>query len=217
MDKLFIGQFDKSMIQDISEFSKRYSGSWIYNETDNKPVKIEAANGTIVNLCDPYYNIETIQAVTNKVYSVRLPTLGFFNGKTSFYYGVRVPSRQYKRGICSQNYNIIDSIKSLLNKTICTITTQEGILYAYKETKTLILNAIKELNEPNIIGRVLNKEFAVSLNTLSPEQIYLLWYKNKPVAEIYPNSGTIKVKYKHVKQEIIDYNKYIESKQWKII
>lgn len=217
MDKLFIGRFDNSMIQDISEFSKRYTGTWIYDEIAKSPFYVDQANPDYAILTNIDCQQEKVTICTNRIFSARKPIIGFFNTKTSFNYGIRVPNRQYKRGICEQNYNAIDSIKSLTNKRIVTNHLPDVIKYAYTETKSCILDTIRDLETQSLLGRVLNKDFAVSLNTFSEENIYLLWYKNKPVAEIYPNTESIRIRYKHIKQEIMDYNKYIESKKWKII
>ena len=217
MDKQFIGHFDNSMLQDVSEFSKRYSNTWIYEEKTKTSFMVEEVLPEKVWLLKTNGNRIEIPIITEKVFSVKPPIIGFFNNDTEFCYGIRIPNRQYKRGICQQNYNAIESIKTLRHNRIILSDLAYTIDYAYKEANCFIQNAIEQLENPKLTGRALNKNFAVSLNTLSPENIYLLWYKNKPVAEIYQNTKTIKVKYKHIKQEILDYNKYIENKQWKII
>jgi hypothetical protein len=214
---LFIGRFDESMIQNSAEFSKRYLDSWIYNETEKKAVYIKKINEVAVELLDCSHREETISLYTDTVFSNRSPTLGFFNMKRGFGYGIRVPARQFKRGICTQNYNPVNSLDTLVRKELITFNLSTALNFAYEEHKNCILDVIEELNSTDTIGRILNKDFAVSLNTFSPENLYLLWYKNTPVGEIYPDNKIIRVKYKHVKQEVMDYNKYIENRQWKIL
>lgn len=217
MDKQFIGHFDTSMVQDLGEFSKRYLSSWIYEEATKTPYYITKILQDNIFLETSNKSSIKVPSITERKFSVKQPNLGFFNAETTFLYGIKVPDRQYKRGICSQNYNAINSIRTLLNKTITLRDISYAIEYMFTKPDCLLMPAIEQLKNTDKVGIALNTNFAVSLNTYSPEDIYLLWYKNKPVAEVYTNSKTIKVKYKHVKQEIQDYNKYIESREWKIL
>lgn len=126
----------------------------------------------------------------------------FNHGKQALEF-IRLPHRQYRRGICRENVRIYSPVRHLWQQEAhpWTISTLRDALFpTYPEN---IEKAITQLRNKEVISVALNAKFSLTLNfTNVKKEIFFLFYCNKCVATV--EKDVIKVGHPLFKQEILD-------------
>ena len=216
----FVGAFDDSMLHDMQEFSKRYTDTYIFcAPSEGEKAHLynvrEIFEGK-VHLFNLDYGEIILSEYSNAVLEVRWPKRGLFNTKDNFGFVYRIPDRQWKRAPCNKNVHFSFPMDEVLAKRLVSHNWSTSIYQAYSTDTYTIKQAISLLEvHTTRVGLALNREWAVSLPTNNKENLYILWYGQVPVGEIYPKGNVIKMKYSHVTQELSDYLRDTEQ-SWKI-
>jgi len=214
----FIGRFDNSMLEEMVEFEKRYSKTWIWAKFKNLDWTlwhIDNISEESVLLQNPEMGDVLLKPNTDVELEVRWPKSKFFNFNNTIFWGFKIPDRQWKRAPCQKNYAAVRTLDSLFGfRNGPTPLSTELLQTAFQPTANLqIIAAINQLKNSSISGVALNDNFAISLPPVRKD-FYLLWYKNQPVAEVSPTSKTISVRTTHLHQEVSDFLRDNEQTKW---
>lgn len=135
----------------------------------------------------------------------KFPERILFNHNKQALEFVRLPNRQYRRGICKDNAIIQDPVRILwglatssnLNHKIL----QSALKAQYPENCE---SAINTLLKPEAVSIALNSKFAISLSFTKDPDIYFLFYSNKCIGYWTQKDKKFVIKNKEFRQEVLD-------------
>lgn len=118
---------------------------------------------------------------------------------------VRMPNRQYKRGMCKDNVQIYSPVRKTMdgrayNWNIKTI--KDALFPVYPKNCE---EAIEALANKDVASIAINPTFMLSqsiTNNTKTKRIYHLWFSNKVIG--YWEKGTVHIKHNLFKQEVLD-------------
>lgn len=207
------------MLEEIIELEKRYNKTWIWAKmpkSDWKLFHINQVQETGIDLNNQEVGDIFLKAQTDAELEVRWPENKFFNFEDTVYWGYKIPDRQWKRAPCSKNFGFTRTCDQLFGSRTNRIFHEQLIHAAFVENEpTSILEIVNSLKKTDITARAHGKNFAVSLPPVKKD-FYILWYNNRPVAEIHVPQKEIVVKYPYLKQEILDFNRDYELNTWNL-
>lgn len=213
----FVGRFDESCLPNMEEFDKRYKGTYVWVEREDK-------EGDYFKYTNNAYSPSGIKLIfenskgkvitseyTKTNISVRLPETGYFNPTniSCAYLFTRKPARQFKRGISSDNIRMYSPLRNKV--AIQKIPTSIGGEYlkdALLKNFMSLDNALRCLN--NRVSVALNSMFAISLSWLDDRPF--LWFYDNIVGLINVEKQIIQVNKLYL-QEVKDL---IEGTVWKL-
>lgn len=119
---------------------------------------------------------------------LEVPATGYFNYKNHALLLFRLPARQWRRGLCSDNHEIFNPFRRLLpNEGGFFYKPAWGMQLAdalYKRALTHDPNrSIRLLNE-GLASSAITRDLAISLSPTSAKDGFLVWYKANPVGRI---------------------------------
>ncbi len=183
--------------EQISEFVKKYSGTylWLEYKDKNKLVVLADSDG------DRFYFRDAItdagyQIVydTDATITAYFPSSRYINFNGRVLYFTRIPARQYSKAPHKQNCGFYDPLA--YHKQAVPHLSSEAMLEAFHPTYYEF--GYQKWN----IGYAMSPEFAITLHPQSDDK-QLLWYKLWPVAEV--EGKTFKVVLEPLRQEVIDF------------
>lgn len=121
----------------------------------------------------------------------RYPPVGVFQHGGDAMVFLRRPSRQYRRGICSDNssmYNVTRSVTGVLS----TQWSVGEIQSAFDHKVSTFADALAQLRKKGIRSVALRNNYALSLS-MTKEPDYVLWHWTHPVARISSTGAVVKV------------------------
>jgi len=130
------------------------------------------------------------------------PERRLFNHKNMALEFIRLPHRQYRRGICKENVSIYSPLRALWNGDghAWNINTIRDVLYPkYPENIDGVLTL---LNQKTAISVAINDKFMLSLSFTTAKEHYYLWYCNKCIG--YFHKDVFYIKHPLFTQEILD-------------
>jgi len=190
----------------IPEMEKKYGSTYLILITNNKEERVVLYKGFL----DGFHVFTDSEGVkikltqdTNYQLICSFPERKLFNHQGVAFEFMRLPNRQYRRGICKDNAKIYSPVKSLYNMDghPWTIELLESALYA--QYPSTCEEAIKDLQKREKLGVALSEKFMLSLSLEAkfPERLHLL-YMNKLIG--YFINNTFYIKHHLFKQEIFD-------------
>jgi hypothetical protein len=206
---------------DIEDYPKRYSGTWVQiqnKETKEKQVGYIYKIAASTKIWEGYFTTgkeDKQNIISSSLYEIieGFPTIGVVNCDKDVVITSRQPNRQWKRGICPENFKIVTPLYSVINKT-AELPVQEWPFERYEISTTTLTNiynneyfsikeALDRVTSLERFGAAVNNVFWFSPSWYSTSVI--LWYKEVVVGE-YKNDKLIILE-KAFEQEIKDFFK----------
>jgi hypothetical protein len=130
------------------------------------------------------------------------PERRLFNSGKLAYEFVRLPNRQYRRGICKDNVRIYSPVRMIWNDggNSWNLPVLRDALYP--QYPHCAEEAIKQLDEHQVISIALSDKFMLSLSFTTKKDCYYLWYCNKCIGSF--QKGVFQVEHKLFTQEVLD-------------
>jgi len=130
------------------------------------------------------------------------PERRLFNIKGQALEFIRLPHRQYKRGICKDNIKIYSPVRQLWSTDghPWNLTTLREALYPKYPASSE--EALKQLTEQKCISIALNDKFMLSQSFTNKKDHFYLWYCNKCIG--FFHKDIFKIEHKLFTQEILD-------------
>ena len=115
---------------------------------------------------------------------------------------IRLPNRQYRRGICKDNVRIYSPVRALWSSEGSTwsLSTLHDALYP--KYPPCAEEAIKQLESNQVLSIALNDKFMISLSFTTKKDHFYLWYCNKCIG--YFHKDMFKIEHKLFTQEVLD-------------
>ena len=131
------------------------------------------------------------------------PERRLFNSNKIALEFIRLPHRQYRRGICKDNVQIYSPVRKIWNNDSHpwdSKVLREAIFPQYPSN---IEEALDKLNKKEILSIALNDKFMLSLNwSANKQNLLFLFYSNKVIGTVENNK--LKIGHQLFKQEILD-------------
>jgi hypothetical protein len=207
----------------LVEMEKRYLNSYLYVKFNKTP----SENG--------YYKLKSIQEDTRRntilctfsnskwddlvvgtdseaeIFSV-FPESGVFIYNGIIYLYKRLPQRQWKRGICSENAHILNISKIFESfPSSLIVGLNDKILEAALERRITpdLLLACNKIHESNITGMTLSDKFSILVSPFVPAgkvpDEFVLMFETTPIGVVHYGNRTIEIKNEFLKQEALDF------------
>lgn len=129
------------------------------------------------------------------------PERRLFNTQVAAYEFIRLPTRQFKRGICKDNCRIVSPVLCLWEND----SRYPDFSYLKYALNSWYPNdceqAIKELKDARV-SVALSPKFMLSRSVTYQKGVFHLWYMNKLIGLV--DKDVVKVKHPLFKQEILD-------------
>jgi len=130
------------------------------------------------------------------------PERRLFNMENQALEFIRLPLRQYRRGICKDNVRIYSPLRALYSKDGHPWTIKHLKQALYPQYPQNVSEALDKLAKREVLSIALNEKFMLSLSfTNKPDHIYV-WYCNVCIGYFYKNTFTIE--HKLFVQEVLD-------------
>lgn len=193
--------------ESLGDFRKRYKGTYVFLHFNEKDHLVRYDHDNEEDFCfySPIYgDILVDEDTARNQLSIRFPNTGLYNLRGTVHEFSRLPARQWKRAPCMENTNF----HPLLNNINC------------RETKIALADDIPENlfypifpdNIDQALGKLklaiaLSHDFAISQSTTGKHNEFLFWFRSQPIGFLYPETRSIKVMYRPLLQEVIDFLK----------
>ncbi len=190
----------------IIEMDKKYTNTYLVLQTKDGQEHVVIYKGAH----DRFHHFTDVDGVTirltqeteHKVICV-FPERKLFNSAGMALEFIRLPNRQYRRGICKDNVKIYSPVREMVNRDghPWNIHTLQDALYAtYPQT---CVEAIEQLCKQEILSIALSEKFMLSLSIEHGAASRLhLFYMNKLIG--YFLKDTFFIKHLMFKQEVFD-------------
>lgn len=147
-------------------------------------------------------------------FDLELPPKGLFNYKDSVGLFIRLPKRQWKRGLCQGTSSHLWLTKpwrvELNRRTVPTVgySNLEFVQALYDRTYRPFEVVVGDLLTFKKVEEALSPRFALTLSPFSGEDdVLVLWYEDQVIGELYPEEPGIAVRQPVFLQEVRDYAK----------
>lgn len=145
-----------------------------------------------------------IRHETNTRIICAFPERRLFNSNKMALEFIRLPARQYRRGICKDNVRIYSPVRQMWNNDnyLWTMETLKHAIFPVYPVN--IEEAVQKLQKKECVSIALNAKFMVSLNfaTNAKKDLFFLFYCNCCIGSI--ESNVVKVGHPLFKQEVLD-------------
>lgn len=130
------------------------------------------------------------------------PERRLFNAEKIALEFIRLPTRQYRRGICKDNVKIYSPVRNLYGQDghNWTLKTLKNALYPIYPPNAA--DAISKLETRSMLSIALNDKFMLSLSFTNKKDYLYLWYCNKCIGYFHKN--VFKIEHQLFTQEVID-------------
>ena len=130
------------------------------------------------------------------------PERRLFNTDKAALEFIRLPNRQYRRGICKDNVRIYSPVRALWSSEGSTwsLSTLHDALYP--KYPSCAEEVIKQLESKQKLSVALNDKFMISLSFTTKKDHFYLWYCNKCIG--YFHKDMFKIEHKLFTQEVLD-------------
>ena len=139
---------------------------------------------------------------TNCTVHCRFPERRLFNHNGAAYEFIRLPQRQFRRGICKDNAKIYSPIRSWWNSGGMNLEVSLLNSALYPVYPTSCDDAIKQLTDKVAVGVALSPKFFVSQSVTVEKDRFHLFYMNILIG--YFQKDTFYIKHDLFRQEIFD-------------
>lgn len=192
----------------IEEMGKKYLNTYLILINKNKEPMVVLYSG----YQDDYHIFTDEHGVklrishdTDLEIICKFPERCLFNHEKRALEFIRLPYRQYKRGICKENVQIYSPVRKLIENrsTSCDIKTIKSALFPIYPNNCE--EAIEKLNNKHAVSIALNEKFMLSQNVTSlskNKQLFFLWFSNKIIGTFTNN--VFHIKHSLFKQEVLD-------------
>jgi len=204
--------------EELKDLNKRYSGTFIrYSKKELEDWKVIYVERVLID--GDFFWIRTINNNFDTFdygcdlfkFDFSCPSIGIKNFKKGVILVNRSPNRQWRKGICSDNYTVKNPLKQTLLPILSKYNIDKKFLspfnwsspnmeYLYNNKYSTIKEALMELSSGEYIARAISKDFFMSLSM--DKEAYTIYRKSIPVGEII-NEELIPFE-TPFKQEVID-------------
>lgn len=140
---------------------------------------------------------------TKAVLEGGFPSTKLINSGNTFLWFCRIPARQYKKGVCSDNCIFYSPVHNSYWASLSRYHNHKNIEEAFCPTYYDYDVAVEMLkNDKTRIGVAMDSNFALSLHPVSNDKL-LLWYQMYQIAEI--NNNVISVFNSMLQVEVQDF------------
>ena len=188
----------------IGEMGKKYINCYLYVKPEGEGPVLCVYKGYIDGFHvfnDPNgMSIRVKHNTKSEIVCVH-PEKGLFNARRRMFYYSKLPLRQYKRGICKDNCEIIDPVMSLWTRK--TYLNYDVLEKALQPEYLPIQTAIEALRSGNLAACALDKNFGISLSFTKSSNVLFLWYHDTVIGNITKNDVII-IHNEFFEQEVLD-------------
>lgn len=204
--KLWQNLTDLFKLGDINtEMTKRYKDSILELKYGDKThyVKYRSSDGEFFYFNDKDGNAVVLAPNTEAELSVPKLPRGLYNTWKGVCYVTTNPARQWKRGVCSANTNVIQLINVLPNQLEPYYTNEfNAVAHDLLEPqKDITLEEAQKIIETDLNVRI-NQHFALQQNHLTPDKIGYLFYNRCLIG--YAEKNILYIKQRAFAQEVFD-------------
>ena len=142
------------------------------------------------------------------------PPTGLFNHRGYGIYLFKVPARQWRRGLCSENHELYNPFSCLFNERVYKPIFGLGVAQSiFNPSYVKIENAIETLNQlKNSYSIAISNKLMLSKSPSSLKNECLLWYKTIPIGTIQQHQCYIEDPL--YEQEVCDELEQIGEASW---
>ena len=210
-------------VNELEEFRKQYSETIIRLREKKAgssflPVYVQQEGShSPHHLCVNHSSFGQIQVKWKSAsyeFDAELPRRGLFNHKGAVGLFIRLPQRQWKRGLCTGTSKvewITNSFRHDLNPVTQIHASLGDLSFVnslYERPYRHWESVVADLMTFQAIEEALSPQFALTQSLfLGDEDVLLLWYEDQVVGEFYPNAPGIVVRQGVFGQEIQDFVK----------
>lgn len=130
------------------------------------------------------------------------PERRLFNTDKAALEFIRLPNRQYRRGICKDNVRIYSPVRELWSSEGSSLNLSTLRDALYPKYPSCAEEAIQKLETKQVISIALNDKFMISLSFTTKKEHFYLWYCNKCIG--YFHKDMFKIEHKLFTQEVLD-------------
>ena len=194
----------------IGDFRRRYEGTYVWLSMDdcNKETlvhvdKIEDSNTKMATLnltSQEYGQLSINYGSADHTLKFKYPPVGVFQHGNNACVFMRRPSRQYRRGLCSDN-----SLMQHTTRNVCGGSMNwsiDEVTSAYRHETTSLQNALNLLTKKTIRSVALANEFSLCRSPTLDSKDHLLFHWQQPVARLTKDGTISNLLEKHYEQEI---------------
>lgn len=199
----------------LEEFSKRYTNTWCKFKKDYVVI-IRGFEGPLLYLDSQ--QLGTMQLYYPKILEdldLTPPVSGYFNHNNNALYLLKLPRRQWKRGLCQDNHEIYNPISRLVNSGVYrALLGRTSISALYNRVFMRDLTEIEAMltNKTPIVSVAASLNLMISKSpVLKPKLV--LWLGLIPCGFI--DTGEIQICDENFRQEVLDELRNSEL-NWKI-
>ena len=205
----------------LEEFSRKYMDTYIkYITLEDKKInsaKVLSIDLSYKKICLFVYGIgDIIINYPKGLQNLNLdsPKSGFFNFNNHAIYLFKVPARQWKRGLCSDNYEFYNPFKCFFKSGVyCPMFGDRAIQAIINPEYLKIHETIINLeSNPHMRSIAINPNIMLSKSPVTNNREPLIWYKTTPVGFI--QSGKFSIQDELYEQEIHDELTRMNEGQW---
>lgn len=212
------------LVNELEEFRKQYSETIVrlrekkYGSQLFQPVYVQQEGAhSPQHLCVNHSSFGQIQVKWKSAsyeWNTELPHRGLFNHKGAVGLFIRLPQRQWKRGLCpgtSKVEWITNNFRKDLNPITSTHVSLGDLSFVnalYDRTYRHWESVVADLLTFHTVEEALSPQFALTQSLfLGDDDVLLLWYEDQVVGELYPLAPGIVVRQAVFGQEIQDFVK----------
>lgn len=189
----------------IDEMKKKYENTFLILQRENGHEKVVCYKGYDGNY--HYFkdelNVEIkLKHETNCRIFCKFPERTLFNSDRVAYEFLRLPTRQFRRGICKDNVAIYSPVRSLWENRNAEWTASTIMDALYPQYPSSCEEAVKLLMNGEVASIAISPKFFISLSITAEKGIYHLFYSNKVIG--YLKNDTFFIKHHLFKQEVLD-------------
>lgn len=189
----------------IDEMKKKYENTYLILQKANGEeavVLYKGFDGKYHQFRDEMDVLLKFTHETDAKIICKFPERCMFNSEQMALEFLRLPTRQYRRGICKENIRIYSPVRNLWNGDSHAWTMKTLIHALYPKYPSCCEEAIKELVGQNVVSIALNEHFFLSQSVTSRKEQFMLFFSNKVIG--YFEKDTFVIKHPLFKQEVLD-------------
>ena len=190
----------------IDEMNKKYQNTFLILKTqkDEKEIIVQ-----YLGYQDDYHQFKDefgmriiLKHETEQQVICKFPERCLFNHELVAYEFVRLPTRQYKRGICSDNATIYSPVRHFFDskKITWTIKHLKNALFPWYPTNCQ--EALETLTSQQRLSIAISPQFMLTQPLTSDKHKYWLFFSNKLIG--YFEKDIFYIKHRLFKQEVLD-------------
>lgn len=183
----------------LNDFRRRYEGTFVWLSMDdlkeetlvyvNRVESNESKIG-VLHLTSEKFGTLTINLGSDgHSLQFRYPPVGVFQHKGDALVFYRRPSRQYRRGICSDNSSMLDVTRYITGRT--PQWTASEVQAAFSHNVSTVSEALATLTKKTVRSVALKGNMAISKSMIAGVNDHIVWHWTSPIAFVHPERGTI--------------------------